>query len=150
MFGWFFAWPNLCVWLSQVTDLWVVLCVVSSTATEFMLVFSSVRADDIMNGYFGRSTHVLSKLKCTPAVNSIELSKLFIASWVWYSDRAYYGLCVLIQDIGRRFPLQPQCSYQGQQGDIRQSVRGNNKLVFEADKNWLLWEEMHQLIKWIL
>ena len=43
-----------------------------------------------------------------------------------YSDRAYYGLCVLIKDIGRRLPLQPQCSYQGQQGDVRQSVRGND------------------------
>ena len=48
---------------------------------------------------------------------------------VWYSDRAYYGLCVLINDIGRRLPLQLQCSYQGQQGDVRQSVRGNYKTL---------------------
>ena len=37
---------------------------------------------------------------------------------------AYYGLCVLVKDIGPRFPLQLQCSYQGQQGDVSQSVRG--------------------------
>ena len=29
-----------------------------------------------------------------------------------------------MKDIGRRLPLQLQCSYQGQQGDVRQSVRG--------------------------
>ena len=46
------------------------------------------------------------------------------------SDRAYYGLCVLIKDIGRRLPLELQCSYQGQQGDVRQSVRGNYKTRF--------------------
>ena len=37
---------------------------------------------------------------------------------VIHSDRAYYGLCVRIKDIGRRLPLQLQCSYQGQQGDV--------------------------------
>ena len=46
------------------------------------------------------------------------------------SDRAYYGLCVLIKDIGRRLPLQLQCTYQGQQGDVRQSVRGNHETRF--------------------
>ena len=55
------------------------------------------------------------------------LSKLIFASCVWYSDRAYHGLSVLIKDIGRRLRLQLQCSYQGQQGDLRQSVRGNYK-----------------------
>ena len=45
-------------------------------------------------------------------------SKLIFASCVWYSDRAYYELCVLIKDIGRRPPLQLQCSYQGQQDDL--------------------------------
>ena len=58
-------------------------------------------------------------------MRSTILSKLIFASGVWYSDRAYYGLCVLIKDIGRRLPLQLPCSYQGQQGDVRQSVRGN-------------------------
>ena len=58
------------------------------------------------------------------------LSKLIFASCVRYSDRAYYGLCVLIEDIGRRLPLQLQCSYQGQQGDVRQSVRGSYKARF--------------------
>ena len=41
------------------------------------------------------------------------------------SDRAYYELCILIKNIGRRLPLQLQCSYQGQQDDFSQSVRGN-------------------------
>ena len=40
-------------------------------------------------------------------------------------DRVYYGLCVLINDIGRRFLLQLQRSYQGQDGDVSQFVRGN-------------------------
>ena len=55
------------------------------------------------------------------------LSKLILASCVQYSDRAYYGLCVLIEDIGRRLPLELQCSNHGQQGDVSQSVRGNYK-----------------------
>ena len=35
--------------------------------------------------------------------------------------------CVIIKDIGRRLTLQLQCTYQrqGQQGDVRQSVRYN-------------------------
>ena len=35
-----------------------------------------------------------------------------------------------MEDIGRRLPLQLQFSYQGQQGDVRQSVRGNYKTRF--------------------
>ena len=57
-------------------------------------------------------------------------SKLIFASCVRYSDRAHYELCVLIKDIGRRLPLQLQCSYQGQQDDFSQSVRGNYKTRF--------------------
>ena len=60
-------------------------------------------------------------------------SKLIFASCVYYSDRAYYGLCVLIKDIGRRLPLQLQCSYQGQQGDVSHSVRETVKPVSEGD-----------------
>ena len=33
--------------------------------------------------------------------------------------------CVLNKDIGRRLPLELQCSYQGQHGDVSQSVCGN-------------------------
>ena len=48
-----------------------------------------------------------------------------------YSDRAYYWVCVLIKDICRRLPLELQCSlYQGQQGDLNQSVRGNYQTRF--------------------
>ena len=36
----------------------------------------------------------------------------------------------LIKDIGRRLPLQLQCSYQGQQGGVSRSVRGNYKTRF--------------------
>ena len=49
---------------------------------------------------------------------------------VIHSDRAHFELCVLIKDIGRRLPLQLQCSYQGQQGDFSQSVRGKYKTRF--------------------
>ena len=84
-----------------------------------------------------------------------QLCKLAVCAW--YPDRAYYGLCVLvtdrrqrdspcIKDIGRRLPLELQCSYQGQQSDVSQSVRGR-KPVFEGDKTWQLWKEMHQFIK---
>ena len=54
---------------------------------------------------------------------------------VCYCYRAYYGLCVLIKDIGRRIPLQLQCSYQGQQGDVSQSVHGNYKTGFWGGQN---------------
>ena len=34
------------------------------------------------------------------------------------------------KDIGRRLPLELQCSYQGHQVDVSQSVRGNYKTRF--------------------
>ena len=34
-----------------------------------------------------------------------------------------------MKDTGRRLPLQLQCGYQGQQGDVSQSVRGNYDVV---------------------
>ena len=63
-----------------------------------------------------------------PAVRSKKISsKLTFASRVLYSARAYYWVFVLIKNIGRRLHLEiQQCSlYQGQQGDVNQSVRGN-------------------------
>ena len=43
-------------------------------------------------------------------------------------------MCILIKDIGKRLPLELQCSlYQGQQGDVNQSARGNYKPGFEGD-----------------
>ena len=67
----------------------------------------------------------IKKKQYTQAVRSELLWKIIFAIRVWYSDGAYYGLCVLIEDIGRRLPLHLQCSYQGLQGDVIQSVRGN-------------------------
>ena len=49
--------------------------------------------------------------------------------------RSHYKLCVLIKDIGRRLPLQLQCSYQGQQSDYSQSVRWNYKTRFWGGQN---------------
>ena len=44
--------------------------------------------------------------------------------------------CVLIEDIGRRNLLELQCSlYQGQQGDVSQSVHGNYKIRFIGGQN---------------
>ena len=63
------------------------------------------------------------------------------ASCVWYSDRAYSELCVLIKDIGRRIPVQLQCSYQGQQGDVGQSVRENYKTRLWGGENLTAVEE---------
>ena len=78
---------------------------------------------------FHGSFHELS-----PKIHGVQvaniLAKLIFANCVWYSDCAYYGLCVLIKDIFRRLPLQLQCSYQGQQGDLSPSVRGNYKTRF--------------------
>ena len=75
------------------------------------------------------------KIKIHSSCEIEYLSKLIFASCVWYSVRAYYGLWVLIKDIGRRLPLQLQCSYQGQQGDVRQSVRGNYQTRFWGGQN---------------
>ena len=70
---------------------------------------------------------------------------------VWYSDRAYYGLCVLIKDMGRRLPLQLQCSYQGQQGNVCQSVLRNHKTRFWGEQNlttiYLVWKLKNTLVK---
>ena len=72
----------------------------------------------------------LNKFRYTPAVRSKILSKFNLARCVRYSYRACCGRCVAIKDLGRRLPLQLQCSYQGQQGDVSQSVRGNYKTRF--------------------
>ena len=46
-------------------------------------------------------------------------------------DRAYYWMCVIIKDIDRRLPVELQCRlYQGQQGDVNESVRGNYRTRF--------------------
>ena len=82
-----------------------------------------------------KKNNTYKKWKYTPAVRSKISSKLIFASCVWYSDRAHYELCVLIKGVGRRLPLQLQCSYQGQQGDICQSVRGNYKTRFRGGLN---------------
>ena len=45
-------------------------------------------------------------------------------------------MCVLLKDIGRRLPLELRCSlYQGQQGDVSQSVHGNYKTRFRGGQN---------------
>ena len=44
-------------------------------------------------------------------------------------------MCVLVKGIGRRVHLQLQCSYQGQQGDVRQFVRGNYQTRFRGGQN---------------
>ena len=85
---------------------------------------------DSISIVFSTIVYIKKKWKYTPAVRWNILSKLIFASCVWFSDRAYYGLCVLITEIGRRLPLQLQCSYQGQQSDVRQSVRENDKNPF--------------------
>ena len=86
----------------------------------FVLSMSSARyATDNKTSIF----HHVCKMQCvyyiywkyTPALRPKISSKLMFASCVWYSDRAYYEMCVLIENIGRRLPLQLQCSYQGQQ-----------------------------------
>ena len=82
-----------------------------------------------------RVPYYYKKWKYTPAVRSKISSKLIFASCVWYSDRGHYELCVFIKDIGRRLPLQLQCSYQGQQGDFSQSVRWNYKTRFWGGQN---------------
>ena len=65
------------------------------------------------------------------------------------------GCCVLIKDIGRRLPLELQCSlYHGQQGDVNLSVRGNYKPRFlrgtESDICGRKCISLHQFIKCIL
>ena len=53
-----------------------------------------------------------------------------------YADRAYQWVCVLIRDVGRRLPLELQCSlYQGQQGDVSRSVGGTYKTRFRGGPN---------------
>ena len=78
--------------------------------------------------------YILKKIKIHSSCEIEYFVETHLCKLCEYSDRAYYGLCVLIKDIGRRLPLELQCSYQGQQGDVRQSVRGNCKPVSEGDK----------------
>ena len=92
------------------------------------------------------------KIHYYTAVRSKILSKLIFASCVWYSNPAYYDLCVLIMDIGRRLPLQlQQCSYQGQQGDFSQSVRVYIFLIRilswgQPSVRWAWWWTIHSFL----
>ena len=85
-------------------------------------IFNTYEASFLDDGNCARAIDVQNIIKnentLRPAVRSKISSKFIFASCVCYSDRAYYELCVLIEDTGRRLPLQLQCSYQGQQGDI--------------------------------
>ena len=70
------------------------------------------------------------KLQSSSEIEAFVATHLCKLCVIPYSDRAYYELCVLIKDIGRRLPLQLQCRYQGQQGDVSQSVREKYKTRF--------------------
>ena len=48
--------------------------------------------------------------KYTPGVRLKISSKVMFTSCVWYSDRAYYWVCVLVEDIVRRLPLELACT----------------------------------------
>ena len=83
-----------------------------------------------------KQTYIITKEKHSSCeIVGYISSKLIFASCVWYSNRANHGLCVLIKDIGRRLPLQLQCSHQGQRSGARQSVRGNYKNRFWGWQN---------------
>ena len=49
---------------------------------------------------------------------------------------SHYWVCGLIKDTDRRLPYKLRCrKYQGQQGDVSQSVRGNYKTRFRGGQN---------------
>ena len=75
-----------------------------------------------------RTASLLSKMKIHSSCEIEDFVETHLRKLCVISDRAHYELCVLIKD--RRLPLQLQCSYQGQQGDFSQSVRGNYKTRF--------------------
>ena len=51
-------------------------------------------------------------------------------------SRSLLGVYILFKNIGRRLPLELQCSlYQGQQGDVNQSVRGNYETRFRGGQS---------------
>ena len=51
------------------------------------------------------------KIKLHSSCEIEDFVETHLCKYVRYSDRAYYGLCVLIKDIGRRLPLElQQCS----------------------------------------
>ena len=66
--------------------------------------------------YYNKNWNTLHQLRSCEIEDFVETH--IFASCVWYSARAYYGLCVRFKDIGRRLPLQLQCSYQSQKGDL--------------------------------
>ena len=78
-----------------------------------------------------RTTYCI-KQKYTPAVRSKICGNSSLQA-VCDTPIARITGCVRIKDIGRRLPLELQCSlYQGQQGGVSQSVRGNNKNRFRG------------------
>ena len=65
-------------------------------------------------------------------------------------------MCVLIKDTGRRLPFELHCSlYQGQQGDVNQSVRGNYITRFCGGQNMMALADMlcywlpHDIVLWL-
>ena len=102
----------------------------------YFVVWYQRKSNDFCVGVW--YTWNITKVKVHPSceIEDFSSSKLILASCVWYPDRAYYWVCVLMKGIGRRLPLQLQRSlYHGQQGDVSQSVRGNYKTRFRSGQN---------------
>ena len=75
--------------------------------------------------YLGRgSVYYSGGFRCRWGVRVFCRNSCFQAVCDTPIAHIYSGLCVLIKDIyiGRRLPLQLQCSYQGQQGDVSHHV----------------------------
>ena len=96
-----------------------------------------IRVGDSPSNCIVACTFMSWKLNYSPAVRSNILSKLIFASCVWYSDRAHYGLYVLIKYTARRLPLQLQCvAIRVNRVMIIRVCAEAMKPVFEGDKIW--------------
>ena len=97
----------------------------------------------------GRCHNQSVRFQAMPGLDSMDIKihssceiDSFVETHLWelcgYTDRAIYGLRVLIKNFGRWLPLELQCSYQGQQGGVSRCVGGNYKTHVDGDKIWQL------------
>ena len=92
----------------------IIIIVIFFFLQEFPLRFFYVRhppgfeANHPPKGKLVKLCTYYKKINYAPAVRSKISSKLIFASYVCCSDRAYYWVCVLNKDIGRRLPLELQ------------------------------------------
>ena len=126
---------------------WYAVCGNNATSTTQSSKYCQKRHTATSSGSSSSTVSTAAAAAHTAAATTTTRTALFYQMKIHCSCEMEYfvethlcKLCVILQSrvlrvvcphysqgIGRRLPLQLQCSYQGQRGDVMQSVRGTIK-----------------------